>query len=48
MLGGPLGAVLGAALGHRFDKGLQGLSEGQVSWGPGAQERVQTAFFTAT
>ncbi|MCU7803366.1 MAG: co-chaperone DjlA [Candidatus Thiodiazotropha sp. (ex Lucinoma annulata)] len=48
MLGGPLGAVLGAALGHRFDKGLQGLPEGQVSWGPGAQERVQTAFFTAT
>ncbi|MCU7920498.1 MAG: co-chaperone DjlA [Candidatus Thiodiazotropha sp. (ex Dulcina madagascariensis)] len=48
MLGGPLGAVLGAALGHRFDKGLQGLPEERVSWGPGDQERVQTAFFTAT
>ncbi|MES9943857.1 co-chaperone DjlA [Candidatus Thiodiazotropha sp. CDECU1] len=48
VLGGPLGAVLGAALGHRFDKGLQGLPDDQVSWGPGDQERVQTAFFTAT
>ncbi|MBW9264732.1 MAG: co-chaperone DjlA [Candidatus Thiodiazotropha sp. (ex. Lucinisca nassula)] len=48
MLGGPLGAVLGAALGHRFDKGLQGLPDEQISWGPGDQERVQTAFFTAT
>jgi DnaJ like chaperone protein len=48
MLGGPLGAVLGAALGHHFDKGLQGLPDDQVSWDPGDQERVQTAFFTAT
>jgi DnaJ like chaperone protein len=49
MLGGPLGAVLGAALGHHFDKGLKGLPEDQISWGrPGDQERVQTAFFTAT
>ncbi|MET0069637.1 MAG: co-chaperone DjlA [Candidatus Thiodiazotropha sp.] len=48
MLGGPLGAVLGAALGHHFDKGLRGLPDDRVSWGPGDQERVQTAFFTAT
>ncbi|PUB79517.1 MAG: co-chaperone DjlA [gamma proteobacterium symbiont of Ctena orbiculata] len=48
MLGGPLGAVLGAALGHHFDKGLRGLPDDQISWGPGDQERVQTAFFTAT
>ena len=48
MLGGPLGAVLGAALGHKFDKGLKGLPDDDVSWGPGDQERVQTAFFTAT
>ena len=48
MLGGPLGAVLGAALGHRFDKGLQGLPKDEVAWGPGDQERVQTAFFTTT
>ncbi len=45
MLGGPLGAALGAALGHSFDKGLSGLSEGLT---PGQQERIQTAFFTAT
>ncbi len=48
MLGGPLGALLGAALGHHFDKGLQGLPDDQIGWGPGDQERVQTAFFTAT
>ena len=45
MLGGPLGALLGAALGHNFDKGLGGVSQG---FSPGDQERVQTAFFTAT
>ncbi|MET0066788.1 MAG: co-chaperone DjlA [Candidatus Thiodiazotropha sp.] len=47
MLGGPLGAVLGAALGHRFDKGLKGLPDDE-GLGSGDQERVQTAFFTAT
>lgn len=46
LLGGPLGALLGAALGRRFDKGLQGLGDAGVA--PGEQERVQTAFFTAT
>lgn len=46
LLGGPLGALLGAALGRRFDKGLQGLGDADVA--PGEQERVQTAFFTAT
>ena len=47
MLGGPLGAVLGAALGRNFDKGLRGLPEGG---GKEAEEheRIQTAFFTAT
>jgi DnaJ like chaperone protein len=48
MLGGPLGAILGAALGHKFDKGLQALSEDELAWASGDQERVQTAFFTAT
>ncbi len=43
MLGGPLGAALGAALGHGFDKGMA-----QESLSSGDQERVQTAFFTAT
>ena len=47
MVGGPLGALLGAALGHRFDKGTQRLSD-DATFGPGAQERVQTAFFTAS
>ena len=47
MLGGPLGAVLGAALGHGFDKGLTEVGE-RLEWAPGDQERVQTAFFTAT
>jgi len=45
-IGGPLGAVLGAALGHGFDKGLKGLKEN--GWDLGSQQRVQTAFFTAT
>ncbi|MCF6281757.1 MAG: co-chaperone DjlA [Candidatus Polarisedimenticolaceae bacterium] len=46
MLGGPLGAVLGAALGHNLDKGISGLPDDD--YGPGDQQRVQTAFFTAT
>ena len=47
MLGGPLGAVFGAALGHNFDKGLANTS----IKGPGDSERleaIQSAFFTAT
>ncbi len=46
MLGGPLGALLGVALGRRFDKGVDGL--GEYGAEIGGQERVQTAFFTAT
>lgn len=46
MLGGPLGAVLGATLGHQFDKGLGSLEGDFLK--VGSQERVQTAFFTAT
>lgn len=44
MMGGPLGAMLGGALGHQFDRGITG----HLSGGVGGQERVQTAFFTAT
>jgi len=44
LLAGPLGALIGAALGHNFDKGLGRTLRGQFQ--PGAQERVQTAFFT--
>lgn len=46
MIGGPIGALLGAALGHNFDKGLRGLPDDEL--GPGDQQRVQMAFFTAT
>jgi DnaJ like chaperone protein len=47
MLGGPLGAVLGIALGHNFDKGLKGLSD-DAGFASGDRERVQAAFFTTT
>ena len=46
ILGGPLGALLGAVLGHNLDRGLSGLEAERLQ--PGEQERVQTAFFTAT
>lgn len=46
MLGGPLGALIGATIGHQFDSGMKTLDAGD--WAPGDQERVQTAFFTAT
>ena len=50
MLLGPLGALLGAALGHRFDKGLDQLEHdgGPAPGGWSSRERVQTAFFTAS
>lgn len=48
VLGGPLGALLGAVLGHKFDKGLEPRGAGVEPSSPGAQERMQTAFFTAT
>ncbi len=47
VLGGPLGALLGAALGHNFDKGLHGLDD-MGGFQRGNQQRVQTAFFTAS
>jgi len=47
MLGGPLGAVLGAAVGHGFDRGVSRVAE-DILPKPGEQERIQTAFFTAT
>jgi len=46
MLGGPLGALLGAALGHNFDSGLTGAA-GRHGTGY-HQDRIQTVFFTAT
>jgi DnaJ like chaperone protein len=47
MFGGPLGALLGAALGRNFDRGVK-LTDRHADYGPGQQERVQAAFFTAT
>lgn len=47
MIGGPLGALLGAAFGHNFDQGLESLSTDSRPY-TGRQERIQTAFFTAT
>jgi DnaJ like chaperone protein len=44
LLAGPLGALIGVALGHNFDRGLSGRMRDYL--GPGAQERVQTVFFT--
>lgn len=43
MLGGPLGALIGASFGHNFDRGLGRIGD---DFAPGAQERVQTVFFT--
>ncbi|MGI9265143.1 MAG: co-chaperone DjlA [Gammaproteobacteria bacterium] len=46
LVGGPLGALLGASFGHNFDAG--GSARGGFRPLPGDQERIQTAFFTAT
>ncbi|MFT5658046.1 MAG: DnaJ like chaperone protein [Gammaproteobacteria bacterium] len=46
MVGGPLGALMGVAFGHNFDRGMSGM--GQVGFEGGDQDRVQAAFFTAT
>ena len=46
MIGGPLGALMGIAFGHNFDRGVKGL--GDSSWQGVDQGRVQAAFFTAS
>lgn len=49
LIGGPIGALIGAVLGHNFDSGLKRLEvEESEDLKPGAQERVQATFFTAT
>jgi len=45
MVGGPLGALMGIAFGHSFDRGMGKLEA--ADWGED-QERTQAAFFTAT
>lgn len=47
MMGGPLGAMIGMAFGHNFDKGLGSVMGGE-GLNIGDQQRVQAAFFTAT
>ena len=42
MMGGPIGAILGASLGHQFDKGISGIELSP----PDSIETTQTAFFT--
>ena len=46
MLGGPLGALLGASLGHHIGTGT--VRQSGARYLPGDQERVQAAFFAAT
>jgi DnaJ like chaperone protein len=53
MVGGPLGALMGVAFGHNFDRGMSGIDQsdwqsGGGGGGGGDQDRVQAAFFTAT
>ena len=45
MIGGPLGALMGIAFGHSFDRGLGGIDSADLG---ADQERIQAAFFTAT
>jgi DnaJ like chaperone protein len=45
---GPIGALLGAALGHSLDKGIKNLEQIPSDSHFGKQEDVQAAFFTAT
>lgn len=45
MIGGPLGALMGIAFGHSFDRGMNKLDTGDLG---ADQERIQAAFFTAT
>ncbi|MBL7002958.1 MAG: co-chaperone DjlA [Gammaproteobacteria bacterium] len=47
MMGGPLGAMIGIAFGHNFDKGLKSVMGGE-GFHIGDQQRVQAAFFTTT
>ncbi|MDT8281656.1 MAG: co-chaperone DjlA [Gammaproteobacteria bacterium] len=48
VFGGPLGALIGAAVGGNFDRGLKMSGQFDPSVGRGDQERVQAAFFTTT
>ncbi|MDV3240707.1 MULTISPECIES: co-chaperone DjlA [Methylocaldum] len=47
-MGGPLFAILGAALGHQFDRVMGNVGLLQTDFVPGTQSRVQMVFFTVT
>lgn len=48
LVGGPLFGVLGAALGHQFDRVMGNAGLLQTNFDAGARDRIQMAFFTAT
>ena len=48
MIGGPLGALMGIAFGHNFDRGLNSIDSDGWQGGEGGNDRVQAAFFTAS
>ncbi|MBM4201762.1 MAG: co-chaperone DjlA [Gammaproteobacteria bacterium] len=48
LMGGPLGAILGTAAGHQYDRGRRGPERLEPRLELGDQRRVQMAFFTAT
>jgi DnaJ like chaperone protein len=45
--GGPIGALLGATLGHGVDRGVNKLAD-DMQLPPGDRQRIQSVFFTAT
>jgi DnaJ like chaperone protein len=48
LMGGPLGAILGTAAGHQYDRGKRGFERLEPRLEVGDQRRIQMAFFTAT
>ena len=48
MIGGPLGALMGIAFGHNFDRGLNSIDQDGWQGGDADQDRIQAAFFTTT
>jgi DnaJ like chaperone protein len=46
-MGGPLGAILGAAFGHQFDRSLPNIGLLNSSFAPNDRDRARMAFFTA-
>jgi DnaJ like chaperone protein len=48
IVGGPLGALMGVAFGHNFDRRMIGIEQSDWTSGGVDQDRVQAAFFTAT